>query len=141
MFKKIKVMLDYGAITPTRAHADDAGLDLYSPGNEMIPPGGSVVIETGVHIQIPKGYMGKIEARSGLNVRHDIICTGVIDAGYAGQIIVKLYNLGDGPYTVHTGDRIAQLVILPCETPDVEVVDSFIERTERGNNGIGSSGK
>ena len=85
--------------------------------------------------------MGFIKSKSGLNVKHDLITDGVVDAGYTGSVVVKLYNLGGFDYKVDKGDKIAQLVILPCYIPDeLTVVDRFKE-TDRGNNGFGSSGR
>jgi dUTP pyrophosphatase len=140
----MKIMLDKGAKMPTRAHPWDAGLDLYAPECGCIytisPCGGSAVIDTGVHVQIPEGYVGFIKAKSGLNVKHGLTCTGVIDSHYTGSIAVKLYN--HHPclrYDVRPGDKIAQLVILPCLLPELELVDS-LEETDRGDNGFGSTG-
>lgn len=141
----MKITLDKGAKMPTRAHPWDAGLDLHAPEGEgvyCIPPcGGSVTIDTGVHMEIPEGYTGFIKAKSGLNVKHGLTCTGVIDAHYTGSIAVKLYN--HHPclrYDVRPGDKIAQLVILPCVMPHLELVDS-LEETDRGACGFGSTGR
>jgi dUTP pyrophosphatase len=141
----MKIVLDEGAKMPTRAHPYDAGLDLYAPEGDgtytISPCGGSVTIDTGVHMEIPEGYVGFIKAKSGLNVKHGLTCTGVIDAHYTGSIAVKLYN--HHPclrYDVRPGDKIAQLVILPCLLPEPELVDS-LEETDRGDGGFGSTGR
>lgn len=141
----MKIMLDKGAKMPTRAHPWDAGLDLYAPEGcgvyGISPCGGSVTIDTGVHVQIPEGYVGFIKAKSGLNVKHGLTCTGVIDSHYTGSIAVKLYNHHSClRYDVRPGDKIAQLVILKCELPDLELVDS-LEETDRGDGGFGSTGR
>lgn len=140
----MKIMLDKGAKMPTRAHPWDAGLDLYAPegvGAYCIDPcGGSTTIDTGVHMEIPEGYVGFIKAKSGLNVKHGLTCTGVIDSHYTGSICVKLYNHTPEPYCFHAGDKIAQLVILPCLLPELELVDS-LEETDRGDGGFGSTGR
>lgn len=137
----MKVKLDPGAIMPTRAHETDAGLDLYSKGTKVITSWSSQVFDTGVHIAFDPGTYGKIESKSGLNVNHSVVsCGGVIDEGYTGTITVKLYNLGTEPYTVHKGDKIAQLVIMPYLTPKMELVDE-LDETDRGDNGFGSTGK
>lgn len=141
----MKIMLGKGAKMPTRAHPFDAGLDLYAPEGDSvwaIPPcGGSVVIDTLTHFQIPEGYTGFIMAKSGLNVNHELTCTGVIDAHYTGSVKVKLYNHNPWlRYDVQPGDKIAQLVILKCELPELEVVDS-LEETDRGACGFGSTGR
>ena len=148
---KMKIMLDEGARL-TRAHLDDAGLDLYARETKVVPARGSAIFDTGVHVELPKIHIGngqtsfefitdgEIKSKSGLNVKHNIISDGEIDYGYTGSIVVKLYNLGDEDYTVNAGDKISQLVIRPILTPELEVVEKLSE-TARGNNGFGSSGK
>lgn len=142
----MKIMLDKGAKMPTRAHPYDAGLDLYAPEDvgmyyTITPCGGSVTIDTGVHVEIPEGCVGLIKAKSGLNVKHGLTCTGVIDAHYTGSIAVKLYNHHNClRYDVRPGDKIAQLVIVPCLLPELELVES-LEETDRGDGGFGSTGR
>ena len=126
---------------PTRAHEFDAGLDLYSAYDDVcIFPRESELFDTGVHIQLPKNTVGFLKSKSGLNVKYGITSEGVIDAGYTGSIVVKLYNHSDKPYRVRKGDKISQLVILPCLLPELDVVDS-LEDTERGTGGFGSTGR
>ena len=148
---KFKVALDEGAVAPTRAHDTDAGLDLYLPTNHepvVLRRGDSLVIDTGVHIEIPVGYMGMIASKSGLNINFGIISaaddtinsTGVIDAGYTGSIRVKLYNLGPMHHRFEPGDKISQILIQPVLLWGVEVVDK-IGGGERGDNGFGSTGR
>lgn len=155
--KSVKIKLDLGATMPTRAHETDAGLDLYSMEDKIIYPTvllepslkldwiatyhkNSETFDTGVHIAFDRGTYGKIESRSGLNVNHSVVsCGGVIDEGYTGSIKVKLYNFGTRPYSVHAGDKIAQLIIMPYLTPELELVDD-LDDTERGDNGFGSTG-
>lgn len=142
----INVMLDPGAKMPTRAHELDAGYDLYSPIDIVIPGShtkgvrSSVVIDTGVHIAIPAGYVGDVKSKSGLMVNHDIITDGTVDSGYIGSIRVKLFNLGRTPYHIKAGQKIAQLVIKQIITPDLKQVDKM-EATERGSGGFGSTGE
>lgn len=136
----VKIALDEFAVAPYRAHKDDAGLDLMSPFNAEIPAHGAYTIDTGVHIAIPKNHVGFLKSKSGLNVNHDITTDGVIDCGYTGSIVVKMYNHGDEPYQVKRGDKITQLVILPIKTPDLILVHE-LEETERGDDGFGSSGR
>ena len=137
----MKITLDDGARVPTRAHDTDAGLDLYSRETIRMMPGQSAVFDTGVHIELPRWNYGKIESKSGLNVKRGIVsCGGVIDEGYTGSIAVKLYNLSQEPYIVSAGDKIAQLVIMPYIAPHIEVVTELAD-TPRGNNGFGSTGK
>ena len=137
---KLKIMLDAGAKVPTRAHEADAGLDIYAATDGVVPSGGSCTFDTGVHAEIPSGYVGMLKSKSGLNCKHGLVSEGVIDAGYTGSIVVKLYNHGASPYTVKAGEKISQLVILPIITPEPEVVDSLAD-TERGTGGFGRTGK
>lgn len=137
---KLKVKLDDGAYLPERAHEADAGYDIKSPIKTRLYAGQSVSIDTGVHVQIPKGYAGFLKSKSGLNVKHDIVGEGVIDSGYTGSIRAKLYNHGEESYMIEKGDKISQLVILPIETPEIELVND-LKDTERGDNGFGSTGR
>lgn len=136
----MKIMLDKGAFMPVRGHKDDAGLDLRTPIPFGIMPGGSAKIDTGVHIDIAPGLVGMLKSKSGLNVRFGITSEGVIDAGYTGSIVAKLYNHGESPVVFSAGDKITQLVLLPVYIPDELVVVDAFEQTERGNNGFGSTG-
>lgn len=81
-----------------------------------------------------------LKSKSGLNVKYGITSEGVIDVGYTGSIVVKLYNHSEIPYTVNPGDKITQLVVISCLYPDIELVDE-LEQTDRGENGFGSTGK
>ena len=136
---KLKVKLDPGAYMPTRAHDTDAGLDLYAVYRRTVPARGSMCFDTGVHIEIPAGYVGMVKSKSGLNVKHGITSQGVIDAGYTGSIMVKLYNHSGCAVEIERGQKISQLVLLPIITPELEEVDS-LDATERGNGGFGSTG-
>lgn len=135
----MKIKLDNGAIMPTRAHTTDAGLDLYSKETQIVPAKESATFDTGVHIELPPNTTGFLKSKSGLNVKHGITSEGVIDVGYTGSIVVKLYNNSGYDYTVNKGDKISQLVILPILTPELELVET-LDETERGNNGFGSTG-
>ena len=140
MFNELRVMLDEGAKMPTRAHSTDAGLDLYARETQVVPAKENAKFDTGVHIELPVGTVGFLKSKSGLNVKNGLTGEGVIDAGYTGSIVVKLYNNSGYDYTVHAGDKISQLVILPIFTPKPVLVDSLAE-TERGDGGFGSSGR
>lgn len=136
----MNIVLDSDAIMPTRAHDFDAGFDLYSRETKTVLPNSSQTFDTGVHVQLPIGTAGLLVSKSGLNVNHDITSTGLIDAGYTGSIVVKLYNNHTkSSYTVNKGDKITQLVVINISTPPVEIVDS-LDESERGSNGFGSSG-
>lgn len=136
----VKIKLDEGAKMPTRAHSTDAGLDIYAREEKVVPARGSAIFDTGVHIELPEGTVGMLKSKSGLNVKYGITSEGVIDVGFTGSIVVKLYNNSDDDYRVKVGDKISQLVILPILTPTPCLVDS-LEDTERGDNGFGSSGR
>ena len=136
----MKIMLDEGAFMPTRAHEADAGLDLYARDDVVIHPKDSAIFDTGVHIELPPDTVGFLKSKSGLNVMHGLTSEGVIDEGYTGSIVVKLYNNSIWNYRVKRGDKISQFVVLPVIKPTLELVDS-LENTERGNNGFGSSGR
>ena len=143
--KKIKVKLSPGGIMPTRAHSTDAGLDLYSPIDVVIPGDDYwgecfAEIDTLTHIAIPVGYVGDVKSKSGLMMQHHITTDGTVDAGYTGSIRVKLFNHGLCDVHIQKGQKIAQLVIKKIITPELELVDS-LEETERGANGFGSTGK
>jgi len=131
------------AVLPTRAHENDAGLDLYSAVQVGIPVLGRNLVSTGIAVAIPPGHVGYITPRSGLAHSHGITVLnspGTIDSGYVGEIRVNLINHGQAPYVITPGQRIAQLVIHPIITPPVEEVDELPD-TARGANGHGSTGK
>lgn len=150
----MNVMLDEGALMPTKAHEADAGFDLYTPIDLKVSPNRHTnyfnhnlwqglecaTIDTGVHIAIPKGYVGMIKSKSGLNVKRGLVAEGVIDSGYTGSIVVKLYNLSQYETHFKRGDKIAQLVVMPISSEGLELVD-HLDDTERGDNGFGSTGR
>lgn len=153
----MKIRLEPDAYMPERAHDTDAGLDLRSREDAVVPAGGSAVFDTGVSVELPSAPMkftvdgddviwdefptvGLITSKSGLYFKHGVISTGTVDYSYRGSIKVKLSNLGTEDYQVHKGDKISQLVILPILTPKPELVDELSE-TERGEHGFGSTGR
>ena len=136
----MKIMLDEGAKMPTRAHPWDAGLDLYAMEDGSICCCNSRTFDTGVHVEIPEGCVGLVKSKSGLMCNHSIVTDGTVDSHYTGPIKVCLFNHGSSSYEVKAGDKIAQLVILPCLLPELELVDS-LEETDRGDNGFGSTGR
>jgi dUTP pyrophosphatase len=143
--EKIKVKLSPGGIMPTRAHNTDAGLDLYSPVEVIVPckdkwHSCSAEIDTLTHIAIPVGYVGDVKSKSGLMMKYGVVTDGTVDAGYTGSVRVKLFNHGLCDVKIQKGQKIAQLVIKKIITPELELVDS-LEETERGDNGFGSTGK
>jgi dUTP pyrophosphatase len=134
--------LDERALLPTRAYPGDAGLDLYALEEATLSPGERASIGTGIAVEIPDGEAGLVLPRSGLATRHGIALVnapGLIDAGYRGEIRVLLLNTDrEAPFTVARGDRIAQLVLVRIETPEVVEVDELAS-SERGAGGFGSS--
>lgn len=136
----MKIMLEESAYKPSRAHATDAGLDLRTPVAVTVPAHGSVVVDTKTHVELPQGCAGLIVSKSGLNVKHGLVTTGLIDEGYAGSILVRIYNHSDEDYFFDAGDKVTQLVIIHVSYPSVEIVQS-IDGGERGDGGFGSTGK
>ena len=134
--KPMKVQL------PEYKTKDSAGCDLTNNGEAVtLLPLDRAFILTGVLISLPEGYEAQVRSRSGLNKNHGIVCiTGTIDSDYRGDIGIVLYNLSREPYTIHPGDRIAQLVICPVIHAEWQQVES-LNKTDRGENGFGSTGK
>ena len=138
---KIKVQLDPGAYIPMQAYDADGGYDIRTPIDFMVGANNSSIVDTGVHIAIPYGFVGLLKSKSGLNIRDDIVGEGVIDSGYTGSIRVKLYNnnlFKDKHF--RKGEKIIQLLIVPVQTPVLELAEE-LSPTERGNGGFGSTGK
>ena len=134
------VSLDPGAFPPTRAHATDAGLDIRSPRKALLRAHDSLVIRSGVHVELPPETAGLLVSKSGLMTNHDITSTGLIDEGYDGEIVVKLFNHGDEDYQIRVGDKISQLVVIPVMYPEVVIVPHLVNGGPRGSSGFGSTG-
>ena len=135
--------LDSRAQLPTRAYPGDAGLDLYALEDAVLEPGERASIRTGIAVEIPEGEAGLVLPRSGLAARHGIALVnapGLIDSGYRGEVRVLLLNTDRGEaFTIAGGDRIAQLVLVKVQTPEVVEADDLAV-SERGAGGFGSSG-
>lgn len=135
---QIKYELDEGACAPMRAHDSDAGFDLACKEDQILEPKVANVIDTGVHILIPEGYVGLVCPRSSFNVKGIGTPIGVVDAGYTGSIRVVLepFNVTK----IFRGNRIAQLVILPL--PNIKMIEGKVigVDTHRGDGGFGSTG-
>lgn len=131
------------ATIPTKAHPLDAGYDISSAYPYTVPARGQVCAKTDLCCEMPRGYAGKLESRSGLSSKHGIeVGAGRIDEPYTGSIGVVLHNHRDTPYEVKRGDRIAQLVLTLYGTHEVvECKPSEIADTDRGDKGFGSSGR
>jgi dUTP pyrophosphatase len=128
---------------PSRAYPGDAGLDLYAVEPVRLEPGERAAVPTGIAVEIPAGQAGLVLPRSGLAARHGISVVnapGLIDAGYRGEVKVLLLNTDRRePCTIDAGDRVAQLVLVRVDTPEVVEVDA-LALSERGAGGFGSSG-
>lgn len=129
------------AILPVYNHEGDAGMDIFSIEDTLIPARGRVLASTGLAMEIPLGFVGLFWGKSGLAVHHGIITSaGVIDAGYRGELKVALVNVSDEDYVIETGHKIAQLLIQKVEHPEIVEVAELSDTT-RGEKGFGSSGK
>lgn len=143
---KVKIKKLYAdAILPTKAHATDAGYDLYAH-SKSYDEYGNVVYGSGVAMEIPRGYVGLVFPRSSNSKRHLILSNsvGVVDSGYRGEILFKFkltHKFGDNPQDVYElGDRIGQIIIMPY--PEIEFVEvEKLSDSDRGTGGYGSSGK
>jgi len=132
------------AILPSYAHGpqEDAGMDLHSVETVTLEPGVPRLVPTGLTIELPPGHEAQVRPRSGLALKHAIAmpnAPGTIDPGYRGELRVILMNLGREPYTIHEGDRIAQMIVARYEA--VEWVESTLADSNRGEGGFGSSGR
>lgn len=135
----IKTTIDPGACIPVRAHYTDGGLDLYAKEGGWIFPFSRRTFDTGVHVAIPKGYVGLLTSKSGLMANSGLTCRGTIDAGYTGSIKAVLFNHSWRFIKIRPRQKVTQLVIVPCLLPTPDIVET-LEETERGANGFGSTG-
>lgn len=140
---KFKMLPDCRDLAPRKAHADDAAYDLRSRQDLVISNGTTVLVPTGLFLEIPPGYEAQIRSRSGLALKNALSlpnAPGTIDAGYRGEVGVIIYNRGEVPFRVRRGDRIAQMVI--SKLPEVDLVEvETLEESTRGAGGFGSTGK
>lgn len=131
------------AKTPKKSHPYDAGFDLSTniKGGYILESGSYSTFTTGIAVQIPPGYYGRIADRSGNAFKYGMhVLAGVIDSGYTGELKIILINLGPNPVKIHPGDRIAQLVVTPIPLATMMEVSS-LDISERGQAGFGSTGK
>ena len=127
------------AVLPTVAHpGEDIGYDLYSCENITLPARGAAGVHTGIAIEFAPTAGGIVKTRSGMAKKRLLCNAGVIDAGYRGEVIVLMENLGDAPYSIRKGDKIAQLLEHPFLAG--EVVEDDLSEAVRGVKGFGSSG-
>lgn len=142
---KLQIVCPDASLMPTRSHPYDAGLDLRCAHRlgASLAPGKRMLVDTGVKVAIPAGYVGLVHPRSGWAYRYGITVNnapGTIDAGYVGNVLVNLINHGSETVALEYGDRIAQLLVQRVELPELEVVDS-LDQTARGTAGHGSTGR
>lgn len=137
--------LDERAVTPTYGSAQAAGFDLYllPDGDVMVSAGETVMLRTGIALEIPDGYAGLVFARSGLASKRGLAPAnkvGVIDSDYRGEIMVAMHNHSDEDRILKAGERMAQMCVVPCIRAELEECGS-LTGTERGAGGFGSTGR
>lgn len=140
---KVKIINSSENPLPSYATTGSAGMDICSTEDVTICPGGRCLVRTGLRIALPEGYEAQIRPRSGLSLKHGITVLnspGTVDSDYRGEIGVILCNLGKENFTVHKGDRIAQMVVARHETVEWSEASS-LDDTDRGEGGFGHSGK
>lgn len=126
---------------PTYAHSDDAGLDLYSLEDYELKPGARHNFFVGFALEFPNGYAAIVKDKSGLPKNYGLhTLGGVFDSGYRGEYNVNLINFGQEPYQIKKGDKIAQLLIIPCEHAEFEETED-LEESQRGEGRFGSTGR
>ena len=135
----IRIKVDDGAYLPTKGYYADAGIDLRCKNTYWVSAHSFETIDTGVHIQIDRGFAGLIVAKSGLN-RKGLTATGLVDAEYTGTVEVVVHNKSDSDYYFERGEKVAQLVVIPI--PEVAILyDPVLKEGERAANGFSSTGK
>ena len=130
------------AILPSYAHPGDAGMDVRSVEELVIPPGGRSLVHTGLVMILPQGYEAQVRPRSGLALKNGVTVLntpGTIDEGYRGEVGVILANFGSEPFKVEKGAKIAQIVVAPCTRAEI-VETAEVDETDRGAGGFGSTG-
>jgi dUTP pyrophosphatase len=139
---KIKVKkLKENAIVPSYAHSGDAAMDLCSCENYVVLAGKRQVVSTGIAMELPEGYWANIRGKSGLAAKKGIcILGGVIEHTYRGEYGVIVFNTGDEDFVIKEGDKIAQVVIAPVASVEVEVAEELSD-TVRGEGAFGSTGR
>ena len=137
---KIKKLVP-NAILPNYAHKGDAGMDFFASQITVIKKGERVQVKTGISMAIPEGFVGLVWDKSGLSHKHGLkTLGGVIDAGYRGEIMIGMINLGSEDYTIEAGHKVAQMLIQKVESPEIIEVEE-LDDTSRGTGAFGSTGK
>jgi dUTP pyrophosphatase len=136
---KIKKISEHAKL-PLYSHKGDGGLDLFSVGDDVLRAGEVKAVPTGIKMAIPEGFVGLIWDKSGISLQGVHRLAGVVDAGYRGEVRVVMANLGQEPFIIKKGMKIAQMLIQPVETVEVVETDE-LEDTSRGESGFGSTGR
>jgi len=124
---------------PSYGHPGDAGLDLYAAADHVLRPGEAFAVPTGIKVAVPKGYVGLIWDKSGISLKGVHRLAGVVDAGYRGEVQVVMINLGERPFEIKAGMKVAQMLIQPVVAVSVAEAPDLGE-TSRGESGFGSTG-
>lgn len=136
---KIKRLHEHARV-PEKAHPGDLGYDLFSVGHTSILPGHTVLISTGIAVQFPEGYGAVIRDRSSVATKQSLFTVaGVIDNGYTGEIRIALYNASNELREVRHGEKIAQMILQPVISFDIEEVEHVTSVDGRGSDGFGST--
>ena len=130
-------LIDFGGKSPKRAHANEAGADVFSPRDEIVRPGEICRMPLGFGLRIPDGFAGYIFPRSGLSSLGIVCELPPIDSGYTGEVHAIISNVSNAEYEIREGDKIGQLVIMPVLIPEF----TFEEWKERGTGAFGSTGR
>lgn len=131
-----------GARLPAYSHPGDAGMDLFAAEEVVLGAGEVKAVPTGVRMAIPEGYVGLIWDKSGISLQGVHRLAGVVDAGYRGEVMVVMANLGKKPYVFKQGQKVAQMLIQPVQAVEViDVGDDELDETPRGEGGFGSTGQ
>ena len=130
-------LIDFGGKSPKRAHANEAGADVFSPRDEIVRPGEICRMPLGFGLRIPDGFVGYIFPRSGLSSLGIVCELPPIDSGYTGEVHAIISNVSNAEYEIREGDKIGQLVIMPVLIPEF----TFEEWKERGTGAFGSTGR
>lgn len=135
-FKKLTPL----ALSPTKAHKSDSGFDLYTIGACELSPGETMVVPTGICVQLPPGYEAQVRPRSGISSKTGlIVMLGTIDNGYTGPIGIIVKNVGEQIEFIHKGMKLAQLVPMPLPYFEMEETEDDAQTSTRGSAGFGSS--
>jgi dUTP pyrophosphatase len=137
--RNMKFKIEENGFLPVREHTRDAGIDLRTPIKVVIYPHSSTHVDLRIRVEIPEGYVGLLTSKSGLMRNRGLKTTGTIDSGYSGTIGCTIFNHSDEIVYLERGDKVTQLVVMPCLTDQVEIVGEIVGG-DRGENGYGSTG-